>query len=116
MKPQWVGSRPVPWFSPGVLGMAAVAPPCPLPGTSPQGWHDEGPQDCTDSLSCPSLDPAVDEQNKQTQAYQCSVGPSKDSSEELIKEEEKQEKLSKMPARHMAFCGGMGVRCGMGSK
>ncbi|XP_032927981.1 diacylglycerol kinase kappa isoform X4 [Catharus ustulatus] len=37
---------------------------------------------------------AVDEQNKQTQAYQCSVGPSKDSSEELIKEEEKQEKLS----------------------
>ncbi|NXQ44636.1 DGKD kinase, partial [Catharus fuscescens] len=52
---------------------------------------------------------AVDEQNKQTQAYQCSVGPSKDSSEELIKEEEKQEKLSKMPARHMAFCGGMGT-------
>uniref|UniRef100_A0A8C3V5C6 Diacylglycerol kinase n=1 Tax=Catharus ustulatus TaxID=91951 RepID=A0A8C3V5C6_CATUS len=52
---------------------------------------------------------AVDEQNKQTQAYQCSVGPSKDSSEELIKEEEKQEKLSKMPARHMAFCGGMGL-------
>uniref|UniRef100_A0A8C3UWS5 Diacylglycerol kinase n=1 Tax=Catharus ustulatus TaxID=91951 RepID=A0A8C3UWS5_CATUS len=44
---------------------------------------------------------AVDEQNKQTQAYQCSVGPSKDSSEELIKEEEKQEKLSKMPARKM---------------
>ncbi|XP_008639309.2 PREDICTED: diacylglycerol kinase kappa [Corvus brachyrhynchos] len=32
---------------------------------------------------------AVDEQNKQTQAYQGSVGPSKDSSEELNKEEEK---------------------------
>ncbi|XP_050830598.1 diacylglycerol kinase delta isoform X4 [Serinus canaria] len=32
---------------------------------------------------------AVDEQNKQTQAYQGSVGPSKDSSEELKKEEEK---------------------------
>ncbi|XP_016153884.1 PREDICTED: diacylglycerol kinase kappa isoform X3 [Ficedula albicollis] len=32
---------------------------------------------------------AVDEQNKQTQAYQGSVGPSKDSSEELSKEEEK---------------------------
>ncbi|NWW57175.1 DGKD kinase, partial [Ifrita kowaldi] len=43
---------------------------------------------------------AVDEQNKQTQAYQGSVGPSKDSSEELNKEEEK---LSKMPAGHMAF-------------
>ncbi|NXB47675.1 DGKD kinase, partial [Leucopsar rothschildi] len=55
---------------------------------------------------------AVDEQNKQTQAYQGSVGPSKDSSEELNKEEEK---LSKMPAGHMAFCGGMGVRHGMGS-
>lgn len=92
--------------------MAAVAPPCALPGTSPQGWHEEGPQD---SLSRPSLDPAVDEQNKQTQAYQCSVGPSKDSSEELIKEEEKQEKLSKMPAGPVAFCGGMGVRRGMGS-
>lgn len=46
----------------------------------------------------------MDEQNKQTQAYQGSVGPSKDSSEELNKEEEK---LSKMPAGHMAFCGGM---------
>ncbi|XP_064283444.1 diacylglycerol kinase kappa isoform X4 [Passer domesticus] len=32
---------------------------------------------------------AVDEQNKQTQAYQGSVGPSKDSSEEFKKEEEK---------------------------
>ncbi|NXS89995.1 DGKD kinase, partial [Erpornis zantholeuca] len=32
---------------------------------------------------------AVDEQNKQTQAYQGNVGPSKDSSEELSKEEEK---------------------------
>ncbi|XP_068871925.1 diacylglycerol kinase delta-like isoform X1 [Aphelocoma coerulescens] len=32
---------------------------------------------------------AVDEQNKQTQAYQGSVGPGKDSSEELNKEEEK---------------------------
>ncbi|XP_039940218.1 diacylglycerol kinase kappa isoform X3 [Hirundo rustica] len=32
---------------------------------------------------------AVDEQNKQTQAYQGSVGPSKDSSEELSKKEEK---------------------------
>uniref|UniRef100_A0A8U8CI49 Diacylglycerol kinase n=1 Tax=Geospiza parvula TaxID=87175 RepID=A0A8U8CI49_GEOPR len=49
---------------------------------------------------------AVDEQNKQTQAYQGSVGPSKDSSEEFNKEEEK---LSKMPAGHVAFCGGMGV-------
>ncbi|NWZ69082.1 DGKD kinase, partial [Acrocephalus arundinaceus] len=48
---------------------------------------------------------AVDEQNKQTQAYQGSVGPSKDSLEELNKEEEK---LSKMPAGHLAFCGGMG--------
>uniref|UniRef100_A0A8U8CMA9 Diacylglycerol kinase n=1 Tax=Geospiza parvula TaxID=87175 RepID=A0A8U8CMA9_GEOPR len=55
---------------------------------------------------------AVDEQNKQTQAYQGSVGPSKDSSEEFNKEEEK---LSKMPAGHVAFCGGMGVSCGMGS-
>ncbi|KAL9837392.1 LOW QUALITY PROTEIN: diacylglycerol kinase delta-like [Geothlypis trichas] len=36
---------------------------------------------------------AVDEQNKQTQAYQGSVGPSKDSLEEFNKEEEK---LSKM--------------------
>ncbi|NXB37309.1 DGKD kinase, partial [Eulacestoma nigropectus] len=48
---------------------------------------------------------AVDEQNKQTQAYQGSVGPSKDSPEELNKEEEK---LSKMPARHMAFFWGHG--------
>uniref|UniRef100_A0A8D2PSJ6 Diacylglycerol kinase n=1 Tax=Zosterops lateralis melanops TaxID=1220523 RepID=A0A8D2PSJ6_ZOSLA len=53
---------------------------------------------------------AVDEQNKQTQAYHGSVGPSKDSSEELNKEEEK---LSKMPAGHVAFCGGMRVSCGM---
>ncbi|NWT73617.1 DGKD kinase, partial [Prunella himalayana] len=49
---------------------------------------------------------AVDEQNKQTQAYQGSVGPSKDSLEEFNKEEEK---LSKMPAGHVAFCGGMGT-------
>ncbi|NWS92053.1 DGKD kinase, partial [Toxostoma redivivum] len=49
---------------------------------------------------------AVDEQNKQTQAYQGSVGPSKDSSEELNKEEEK---FSKMPAGQMAFCGGVGT-------
>ncbi|NXR36825.1 DGKD kinase, partial [Zosterops hypoxanthus] len=55
---------------------------------------------------------AVDEQNKQTQAYHGSVGPSKDSSEELNKEEEK---LSKMPAGHVAFCGGMRVSCGMSS-
>ncbi|NXC03716.1 DGKD kinase, partial [Orthonyx spaldingii] len=48
---------------------------------------------------------AVDEQNKQTQAYQGNMGPSKDSSEELNKEE----KLSKMPAGHMAFCGCMGT-------
>ncbi|NWV24889.1 DGKD kinase, partial [Origma solitaria] len=48
---------------------------------------------------------AVDEQNKQTQAYQGSVGSRKDSSEELNKEEEK---LSKMPAGHMAFCWGHG--------
>lgn len=54
----------------------------------------------------------MDEQNKQTQAYQGSVGPSKDSSEEPSKEEEK---LSKMTAGHMAFFGGMGVSCGMGS-
>ncbi|KFO77221.1 Diacylglycerol kinase delta, partial [Cuculus canorus] len=46
---------------------------------------------------------AVDEQNKQTQAYQSSVGPSKkDSSEEINKEEER---LSKMPTRHVAFWG-----------
>ncbi|NXM20968.1 DGKD kinase, partial [Ploceus nigricollis] len=49
---------------------------------------------------------AVDEQNKQTQAYQGSMGPGKDSSEECNKEEEK---LSKMPAGHMAFHGGMGT-------
>ncbi|NWH93881.1 DGKD kinase, partial [Aegithalos caudatus] len=48
---------------------------------------------------------AVDEQNKQTQAYQGSVGPSKDSLEELNKEEEK---LSKTPAGHMAFFGAWG--------
>ncbi|NXC21346.1 DGKD kinase, partial [Corythaeola cristata] len=50
---------------------------------------------------------AVDEQNKQTQAYQGSAGPSKkDSSEELNKEEER---LSKMPMGHVAFFGrGMG--------
>ncbi|NXV36607.1 DGKD kinase, partial [Rissa tridactyla] len=41
---------------------------------------------------------AVDEQNKQTQAYRSSAGPSrKDSSEELNKEEER---LSKMPTGH----------------
>ncbi|NWH56164.1 DGKD kinase, partial [Geococcyx californianus] len=46
---------------------------------------------------------AVDEQNKQTQAYRSSAGPSKkDSSEELNKEEER---LSKMPAGHVAFWG-----------
>ncbi|NWV59754.1 DGKH kinase, partial [Malurus elegans] len=50
---------------------------------------------------------AVDEQNKQTQAYQGSVGPRKDSSEELNKEEEK---LSKMPMGHWLLCGGMGTR------
>ncbi|NWW76486.1 DGKD kinase, partial [Climacteris rufus] len=49
---------------------------------------------------------AVDEQNKQTQAYRGSAGPSKDSLEELNKEEEK---LCKMPVGHMAFCGGMEV-------
>ncbi|KFZ59620.1 Diacylglycerol kinase delta, partial [Podiceps cristatus] len=44
---------------------------------------------------------AVDEQNKQTQAYRGSTGLSKkDSSEELNKEEER---LSKMPLGHMAF-------------
>ncbi|NXC68218.1 DGKD kinase, partial [Anhinga anhinga] len=53
---------------------------------------------------------AVDEQNKQTQAYQGNVGPSKkDSSEELNKEEER---LSKMPVGHVAFWGGMGVSRG----
>ncbi|NXK12526.1 DGKD kinase, partial [Herpetotheres cachinnans] len=53
---------------------------------------------------------AVDEQNKQTQAYRGSAGPSKDSSEELNKEEEK---LSKMPMGHVAFWEGMGLgpRC-----
>ncbi|NXE82748.1 DGKD kinase, partial [Cochlearius cochlearius] len=56
---------------------------------------------------------AVDEQNKQTQAYRGSVGPSKkDSSEELNKEEER---LSKMPVGHVAFRRGMGVSRGMGS-
>ncbi|NWY62779.1 DGKD kinase, partial [Chionis minor] len=50
---------------------------------------------------------AVDEQNKQTQAYQSSAGPSrKDSSEELSKEEER---LSKLPMGHVAFWGNMGV-------
>ncbi|NXV93503.1 DGKD kinase, partial [Calonectris borealis] len=50
---------------------------------------------------------AVDEQNKQTQAYRGSAGPSKkDSSEELNKEEER---LSKIPTGHVAFWGGMGV-------
>ncbi|KAF1646163.1 Diacylglycerol kinase delta, partial [Aptenodytes patagonicus] len=54
---------------------------------------------------------AVDEQNKQTQAYRGSAGPSrKDSSEELSKEEER---LSKMPIGHVAFWGGMGVSRGM---
>ncbi|NXS74531.1 DGKD kinase, partial [Pandion haliaetus] len=49
---------------------------------------------------------AVDEQNKQTQAYRGSAGPSKkDSSEELNKEEER---LSKMPMGHVAFWGGHG--------
>ncbi|KFQ96895.1 Diacylglycerol kinase delta, partial [Nipponia nippon] len=55
----------------------------------------------------------VDEQNKQTQAYRGSAGPSKkDSSEELNKEEER---LSKIPMGHVAFWGAMGVSCGMGS-
>uniref|UniRef100_A0A663EHY1 Diacylglycerol kinase n=1 Tax=Aquila chrysaetos chrysaetos TaxID=223781 RepID=A0A663EHY1_AQUCH len=50
---------------------------------------------------------AVDEQNKQTQAYRGNAGPSKkDSSEELNKEEER---LSKMPRGHVAFWGGMGA-------
>ncbi|NWI54307.1 DGKD kinase, partial [Calyptomena viridis] len=49
---------------------------------------------------------AVDEQNKQTQAYRGSAGASKDSSEELNKEEER---LSKMPVGHMPFCGGVGT-------
>ncbi|NXX13805.1 DGKD kinase, partial [Podargus strigoides] len=48
---------------------------------------------------------AVDEQNKQTQAYRSSAGPSKkDSLEELNKEE----RLSKMPVGHVAFAGGHG--------
>lgn len=43
----------------------------------------------------------MDEQNKQTQAYRGSLGPSKkDSSEELSKEEEK---LSKMLMGHVDF-------------
>ncbi|NWS12862.1 DGKD kinase, partial [Pachyramphus minor] len=46
---------------------------------------------------------AVDEQNKQTQAYR---GASKDSSEELNKEEER---LSKIPVGHILFCGGTRV-------
>ncbi|NXP22278.1 DGKD kinase, partial [Scytalopus superciliaris] len=49
---------------------------------------------------------AVDEQNKQTQAYQGSASASKDSSEELNKEEER---LSKMPVGHMPVCGGLGT-------
>ncbi|KFP75787.1 Diacylglycerol kinase delta, partial [Acanthisitta chloris] len=48
---------------------------------------------------------AVDEQNKQTQAYQGTAGPSKDSSEELNKEEER---LSKMPVGHVVFGGAWG--------
>ncbi|NWR62467.1 DGKD kinase, partial [Bucorvus abyssinicus] len=49
---------------------------------------------------------AVDEQNKQTQAYRGSMGPSKkDSSEELNKEEEK---LSKMLMEHVDFWGAWG--------
>ncbi|NXF36550.1 DGKD kinase, partial [Nyctibius bracteatus] len=49
---------------------------------------------------------AVDEQNKQTQAYRGSTGPSKkDSSEELNKAEER---LSKMPVGHVAFWGDIG--------
>ncbi|NXL26880.1 DGKD kinase, partial [Glaucidium brasilianum] len=56
---------------------------------------------------------AVDEQNKQTQAYRGSAGPSKkDSSEELNKEEER---LSKMPMVHVAFRGVMGMSHEMGS-
>lgn len=64
-------------------------------------------------LSCFSLCPAVDEQNKQTQAYRGSTGPSKkDSSEELNKEEER---LSKMPVWHVAFWGAVEVSCEVGS-
>lgn len=60
----------------------------------------------------------MDEQNKQTQAYRGSMGPSKkDSSEELSKEEEK---LSKMLMGRVDFeggwCGGgHGVSCRMSS-
>ncbi|NXA04621.1 DGKD kinase, partial [Sapayoa aenigma] len=46
---------------------------------------------------------AVDEQNKQTQAYQ---GTRKDSSEELNKEEER---LSKLPVGHISYCGSVGT-------
>ncbi|KFV18298.1 Diacylglycerol kinase delta, partial [Tauraco erythrolophus] len=56
---------------------------------------------------------AVDEQNKQTQAYRGSTGPSKDSSEELSKEEER---LSKMPMGHMAFWGDHGAELWDGLK
>ncbi|KFR07814.1 Diacylglycerol kinase delta, partial [Opisthocomus hoazin] len=50
---------------------------------------------------------AVDEQNKQTQAYQGSMGPSKkDSSEELNKEEER---LSKMPVGKVTVWGCIGT-------
>ncbi|NXL65605.1 DGKD kinase, partial [Chordeiles acutipennis] len=56
---------------------------------------------------------AVDEQNKQTQAYQGSMGPSKkDSSEELNKQEER---LSKMAVGHVAFLRGMMMSHRMGS-
>ncbi|NXW44557.1 DGKD kinase, partial [Nyctiprogne leucopyga] len=56
---------------------------------------------------------AVDEQNKQTQAYQGSVGLSKkDSSEELNKQEER---LSKMAVGHVAFLGGIVMSRKMGS-
>lgn len=60
---------------------------------------------------CP---PAVDEQNKQTQAYQATVVPSKkDSSEELNKEEER---LCKAPIWHAAsFKGGFEGSSGVGS-
>ncbi|NXG43347.1 DGKD kinase, partial [Psilopogon haemacephalus] len=56
---------------------------------------------------------AVDEQNKQTQAYRGSVGPSrKDSTEELNKEEEK---LGKEAVWHMAVHGAS-YRMGSGQK
>ena len=91
---------------------ATLGPAWPKP-TRPTWGRGTGPQSCTDLLSCPSLHPAVDEQNKQTQAYRGSVGPSKkDSSEELNKEEER---LSKMPMVHVAFRGGMAMSHGMGS-